>query len=165
MSAGTVGGMAPSTREKVQMKGSRARVSGVVVIAVVMFGMVATVLHAGPAASGRFKLPFDAQMGMMALPTGNYSYTVDGLSLDGKIVVYRENQALGILRAQTFSENGNQSKNPALLCIRHDGKVAIRALRLPRVGTFYFSLPKDLNVLMAQQPQLIETVSIEVSGD
>jgi hypothetical protein len=127
--------------------------------------MVATTLQAGPGASGKFKLPFDAQMGIMALPTGNYSYTVDGLSSDGKIIVYRENHAVGILRPQTFSENGNQSKNPALLCIRHDGHVAIRALRLPKVGTFYFSLPKELSVLVAQQPQLIETVSVEVTGD
>jgi hypothetical protein len=147
------------------MKVSWARVSGVVLVAVVVFGMVATALHAGPVSSGRFKLPFDAQLEKMALPTGNYSYTVDGLSLDGKIVVYHDNRAVGILRAQTFSENGSQSMNPALLCIRHDGKVTIRALRLPRVGTFYFSLPKELSVLMAQQPQLIETVSVEVSGD
>jgi hypothetical protein len=147
------------------MKVSWARVSGVVLVAVVVFGMVATALHAGPVSSGRFKLPFDAQLEKMALPTGNYSYTVDGLSLDGKIDVYHDNRAVGILRAQTFSENGSQSMKPALLCIRHDGKVTIRALRLPRVGTFYFSLPKELSVLMAQQPQLIETVSVEVSGD
>ena len=132
--------------------------------AVVTSVMVATALHAGPGASGRFKLPFDAQMGTVALPTGNYSFLVDGLSSDGKILVYRENQAVGILRPQTFSENGHQSKNPALLCIRHDGHVAIRALRLPNVGTFYFSLPKELSVLVAQQPQLIETISVEVNG-
>jgi hypothetical protein len=41
----------------------------------------------------------------------------------------------------------------------------VRALRLPHVGTFYFPLAKDLSVLAAQQPQLIETVSVEVSGD
>jgi len=147
------------------MKASWAKISGVVLSAVVTFGMVAPALQAGPAASGRFKLPFDAQMGMMALPTGNYSYTVDGLSLDGTIIVYHETRAVGILRPQMFSEKDSQSKNPALLCIRHGGKVAIRALRLPRVGTFYFSLPKELSVLMAQQPQLIETISVELSGD
>ena len=147
------------------MKYSRTRISGVVLVAVVISGMVATALQAGPAASGRFKLPFDAQMGTVALLTGNYSYRVDGLSSDGKIIVYRENHAVGILRPQMFSENGNQSKNPALLCIRHDGHVAIRALRLPNVGTFYFSLPKELSVLVAHQPRLIETVSVEVNGD
>lgn len=147
------------------MKGSWARISGVVLIAVVMFGIVAPALQAQLTSSGRFKLPFDAQLGKMALPTGNYTFTVDGMSLNGKIAIFRENQAVGILRPQTFSENYNQSKNPALLCIRHDGQVTIRALRLPRVGTFYFSVPKELSVLMAQQPQLIETVSVEASGD
>jgi hypothetical protein len=33
------------------------------------------------------------------------------------------------------------------------------------VGTFYFSLPKDLRTLIARQPELIETVSVDVSGD
>jgi hypothetical protein len=55
--------------------------------------------------------------------------------------------------------------SPVLICIRHDGNVSVRALRLPNVGTFYFSLPKDLQTLIARQPELIETVSLEVSGD
>jgi len=52
-----------------------------------------------------------------------------------------------------------------LVCIRQHGNVTVRALRLPHVGTFYFSLPKQLTVLVAQQPELIETVSVEVSAD
>ncbi|MGA9630369.1 MAG: hypothetical protein WA369_09770 [Candidatus Acidiferrales bacterium] len=54
---------------------------------------------------------------------------------------------------------------PELVCIRHDGKVSVRALKLPRVGTFYFALPKDLKALVAQQPQLIETVQVEARGE
>ena len=70
-----------------------------------------------------------------------------------------------MLHAQMFKDNENRSKSPVLICIRHDGNVSIRALRLPNVGTFYFSLPKDLKMLIARQPELIETVFVKVSGD
>jgi hypothetical protein len=147
------------------MKGSWKWVSGVVLTAVIAFGMLAPGLQAGLRAGGKFKLPFDAQLGKMALPTGDYTFTVEGLSLDGKIVVHREDRTVGVLRPQMFDDHDNKSTNPVLICIRHDGNVTVRALRLPGVGTFYFSLPKELKTLVAQQPQLIETVSIEANGN
>jgi hypothetical protein len=140
------------------------RVSGVVLSAVIAFGMIAPGLQAGPAAGGKFKLPFAAQWGKVALPTGDYTFSVDHITLNGTILLYRGTQAAGILRPQTF-DAGDGSKSSELVCIRHDGKITVRALRLPKVGTFYFALPNDLKVLVAQQPQLIETVSIQVSGE
>jgi hypothetical protein len=148
------------------MKDSWKWVLGLLLLAVVAFGMTVPGLQAGLTASGKFNLPFDAQLGQMGLPTGNnYMLTVDGASIDGKIIVYQGTRAVGFLRPQWFSGYENQTKKPQLVCIRHDGNVTIRALRLPNVGTFYFSLPKELKVLMAQQPQLIETVSVEAAGD
>jgi hypothetical protein len=101
----------------------------------------------------------------MALPTGDYTFSVQDASLNGNIYVHHGSQAVGVLHAQMFKDNENQSKSPVLICIRHDGNVSVRALRLPNVGTFYFSLPKDLKTLIARQPELIETVSVDVSGD
>lgn len=147
------------------MKGSWKTVAEIVVIGVIAFGVTATSLQAGPAAGGKFKLPFDAQLGRVALPTGEYTFRVEPLSLDGTIYVYRENRAVGILHPQIFKDDESQGKHPALVCIRHNGNVTVRALQLPGLGTFYFALPKELSVLMAQQPQLIETVSVEVAGD
>ncbi len=147
------------------MKGSWKRVSEVVLMAVIAFAMMAPGLQAGATAAGKFKLPFDAQLGKMALPTGDYTFRIDRASVNGEVVVYRENRPMGFLYPQVFDGNANQSKVPVLVCIRHDGNVTVRALRLPGVGTFYFSLPKELNALVAQQPQLIETISVEVSGD
>jgi hypothetical protein len=101
----------------------------------------------------------------MALPTGDYTFSVQDASLNGNIYVYRGGHAVGMLHAQMFKDNENRSKSPVLICIRHDGNVSVRALRLPNVGTFYFSLPKDLKMLIVRQPELIETVFVEVSGD
>jgi hypothetical protein len=64
---------------------------------------------------------------------------------------------------QVFDGSGNSDKN-VLVCVRHNGQVGVRALRTNH-GTFYFALPKDLQVLMTQQPQLIETVPVQVSGE
>jgi hypothetical protein len=147
------------------MKGSCKWVLGTALVALIGFGMIAQGLQAGPLARGRFKLPFDAQLEQMSLPTGEYTFSVKDASLNGNIFVYRGNQPVGVLRAQMFKDNENQSPNPVLVCIRHDGNVSVRALRLPNIGTFYFSLPKELKTLAAQQPELIEVVAVEVTGD
>jgi hypothetical protein len=147
------------------MKASWKWVSGVVLVAVIALVMIAPGLHAGPAARGKFTMPFDAQWGRTTLRTGDYTFSVNHITSNGTILVYRGTQAMGIVLPQEFNDRENQSKNPELVCIRHDGIVTVRALRLPNVGTFYFSLPKELKTLVAQQPELIETISVEVSAD
>lgn len=147
------------------MKVSWKRFSGFVLTAAIGLAMMAPGLHAGPAARGKFTMPFDAHWGTTTLRTGDYTYSVDHITSNGMIFVYRGSQAVGLMHPQMFNDNDNQSKNPELVCIRHDGIVTVRALRLPNVGTFYFSLPKELKTLVAQQPELIETISVEVSGD
>jgi hypothetical protein len=146
------------------MKASWKRASAFALIAVIAFGTIAPRLQAGPALQARFKLPFNAQWEKVALPTGDYTLSLDHTSLGGTIIVYRGTEAKGILRPQIFENSQKEGKNPVLICIRHDGNVTVRALRLPNVGTFYFSLPKELKGLMAQQPKLIETISVEVTG-
>jgi len=146
------------------MKGSCKWVSGVVLSAVIAFAAIAPGLQASPAASFGFKLPFDAQWGKIALPTGDYTFSVDHFASNGMITVYRGEQAVATFHPQVFEGRERESKNAELVFIRHDGKVTVRALRFPGFGTFYFSLPKELKVLVAQHPQLIETVSIEANG-
>jgi hypothetical protein len=147
------------------MKVSWKCFSGVVLTAVIALAMIAPGLHAGPAARGKFTMPFDAHWGRTTLRTGDYTFSVNHITSDGTILVYRGTQAMGIVLPQEFNDRDNQSKNPELVCIRHDGIVTVRALRLPHAGTFYFSLPKELKTLVAQQPELIETISVEVSAD
>jgi hypothetical protein len=148
------------------MKGSRKGILWAALVAVVAIGAIVPGLHAGPFGEGRFKLPFDAQVGQMTLSTGDYAFSVDrNAGSFGLIRVYRGTESVGIMVPQELDTYHGQSQNSALLCIRHDGKVTIRALRLPNIGTYYFQLPKDLKTLVAQQPQMIETVSVQVSGE
>ena len=148
------------------MKGSSKGILWVALAALIAIGAIAPGLQAGPSGEGRFKLPFDAQVGKMTLPTGDYTFSVDrNAGSHGLIRVYRGTESVGIMVPQELDTYHGQSQNSALLCIRHDGKVTIRAFRLPGVGTYYFQLPKDLKTLVAQQPQMIETVPVQVSGE
>jgi hypothetical protein len=146
------------------MKDLGKRISAFTLVVVIAFAVIVPGLHAGFSSGGKFTLPFNAQWEKIDLPTGDYTYSIDHLSLGGTIIVYQGSQAIGTLRPQVFESTQGQGKNPALICIRHNGNVTVRALRLPHTGTFYFSLPKELKGLMAQQPKLIETVSVEVTG-
>ena len=140
------------------------RIAGVALSAVIVLGMIAPSLWAGSAAMGEFNLPFNAQWERIGLQTGEYTFSVDHITMDGSVYVYRGNEAMGIVRPEAFDSSKGQSQNPELVLVRHNGKVAVRALSLPGVGTFYFSLPKDLKVLAAQQPQMIETIRVRVNG-
>lgn len=146
------------------MKGKWTWFSGALLSAVIVFGMVAPGLRAWPSpAAGEFKLPFNAKWGIAALQIGDYTYSVDTFSSQGVVSVYRGTTFVGNMPVE-FYDDHVKGNNVELLCIRHDGKVTVRALRTS-LGTLYFSLPKELKVLLAQQPQLIQTVSVEVKGE
>jgi hypothetical protein len=117
------------------------------------------------AAAGKFKLPFDAKVGKKALPTGDYRFSVSSATLNGKIYIYQGTRAVSIIQPQAFDNPTRNLENPVLVCIRHDGEVTLRALKLPKLGTLYFPLPKEMNSLVAQEPQLLETINVQVSGD
>jgi len=147
------------------MKGSR-KILWVVLGAVIAIAAILPGLQAGPMAGGRFKMPFDAQLGKTTLPMGDYTFSVNrGDGTYGLIRVYRGAESVGIMVPQELDTYHGQGESPALLCIRHDGKVTIRALRLPGIGTYYFQMPKELKTLVVQQPELIETVPVQVSGE
>jgi len=134
--------------------------------ATLAFGMIAPSLHAGPATVGKFKLTFDVQLGDKTLPTGDYTFSFDrAAGTNGVVYVYRGIQSVGMVLPQMVNSNEGLGEKPVMVGIRHDGKVTARALRLPNVGTVYFYLPKDLKVLVAQKPELIETVPIQASGE
>jgi len=146
------------------MRGSRNWIAGAVLLAVIALGAAAPGLHARPA-GGRFNLPFDARWGKSVLPTGEYSFSVEHVSLDGAIFIAQGPLTIAVVHAQGFNDHENKSEKPELVCLRHDGKVTIRELRLPNVGTYYFALPKDMQSLVAQKSQSVETVTVEVRGE
>jgi hypothetical protein len=144
------------------MKGSWKKIAVFAFAVTIMFGMG---LQAQSVSRAKFTLPFDANLGQIAASNGEYVVSVDHLAANGMITFYQGIKAVGTLRPESFDGYAKTGERPQLVFIRHDGISTLRALRLPNTGTFYFFLPKKLRTLVAQQPQLIETVSVAVNGD
>lgn len=147
------------------MRGSLRSFSGIVLGAMLAFIVFAPGLQAGPAAQEKFTLPFDAQWGKTALPAGDYTLSIDHFTSNGAIRLSRGTQAVAIFLPEIFDYTQNQSKSGELVFVRHNGVATVRALRLPNAGTFYFPLPKELKTLTAEQPQMLEVVSLEATGE
>jgi len=148
------------------MNGVRKSMLLVALCAAVAFAIIAPGLHAGPTSRGKFKLAFDAQLGNQTLKTGDYTFSFDrSAGSRGVVYVYQGTQSVAMVLPQMVNSDEGQGDKPVLVGIRHDGKVTVRALRLPDVGTVYFPLPKDLKTLVAQKPELIETVPIQANGE
>jgi hypothetical protein len=146
------------------MKVSWKRIVGCAIAAAFAFGMMLPELQGQSFSKGSFKLPFDAKMGKIALPSGDYEYTIGRGSIDGTLLVYHGSQQVGMLRPEMLDRYDSEFEKTVLVFVRHDGDTVLRALKMPDVGTFYFSLPKKMKTLMAKQPQQVETISVDVSG-
>jgi hypothetical protein len=145
------------------MKVARESALSIGFTAVIAITMLAPALRAELSNEGRFKLPFDAELGKTALPRGDYTFSLDrSAGSYGTIVIYRDSQALAIAVPETLDRYDRQGVHPELLFLRHDGRVILRALRMPNLGTFYFPIPKDLKKFVEQEPQLIETVPVQM---
>lgn len=110
---------------------------------------------------GQFTLPFDAKWGGIALRPGDYQFSVVGFST---VHVRQGQKDLGTVLLQSYDTSKDKGENPSLICIRHDATCAVRELELPRLGTFYFAVPKGQKALVAQQPELLQRVPIQMTG-
>lgn len=148
------------------------------------FALAATVLAVGSAfaqmnttkAQGTFTLPFEAHWGSATLPAGNYTFkeVAGGLPL-----IEVRNEAKGstpafvIIAAHDASQDNNSSE---LVCIRLRNAGIVRSIVLTSLGeTLYFKIPKNVRMyahnssaktrtLLAQGPELIQRVPVEVAG-
>ena len=111
--------------------------------------------------AGKFSLPFAARWGGISLGAGDYTFRVEDLSV---VRVWQGQRELGMVLLQSYDRVNGRNENASLICIRHDGTCAVRALTTPELGTFYFAVPKDARVLVAQQPELLQSVAIQVAG-
>ncbi len=147
------------------MNRSWRTISGVLLGVVMACAMFAPRLMAGPAGQGKFTLPSEAQWGKKTLAAGDYTLSIDNHTSMATIWITREGRNVTVLLPESFDYTQNMSKNEELVCIRHDGALVIRELRIPQVGTYYFGLPKNFKVFMAEQPQMIETLPVQAVGE
>ncbi len=148
------------------MNGSWRTISGGLLSIVMACAMFAPRLMAGPAGQGKFTLPLEAQWGKTTLTAGDYTLSIENHTSMATIWIAHEGRNVTVILPQSLDyQQKNMSKNAELVCIRHDGALVIRELRIPQVGTYYFNLPKNLKVFMAEQPQMIETLPVQAVGE
>ena len=124
----------------------------------------ANLASAQEAYRGRFTLPVEARWGHVVLPPGDYSFTLDHASNDGKIMVRRGTGNLGIILTQAIRDR-QTSDQSALVLVRSGGNYTIRALRLAELGmTLEYSVPKAGKQLIVQAPQLLERIPVTMGG-
>jgi hypothetical protein len=98
------------------MRSSRNFISAFLMAAAIAFLVVAPGLQARPVgAGGSFTLPFDARWGKANLPSGDYTFTVEELTLEGAVFIAQGSQTIAVVRPQEFNEREDQSKKPELI--------------------------------------------------
>lgn len=149
-----------------------------------VFALTAAALSVGSASAqmnktnvrGTFTLTFAAHWGSTTLPAGKYTFEAVG---SGSPLIEVSGEAKGspsaFILAQTYNPSPSANKSE-MVCIRQGKIGVVRALVLTSLGeTLYFAIPKNVRLyahngnaktrtLLAQGPELIQRVPIEVAG-
>ena len=113
----------------------------------------------GDTQHGSFTLPFEAYWGTMDLKAGAYSFDVSNTASGYLVGVQQGDRQVGWVSAAfvTAPIGSLEDSDGALLCVRHDGICAIRALKLPWQAVYYFNVVGGSKALASQDT---ETVSV-----
>jgi hypothetical protein len=114
---------------------------------------------------GSFTLPFEARWGSIVLPAGEYEFTLDHGSVQGKITVWTgTRKAVGFVTNQGVRDQQAVDRSELVL-VRSGGTYAVRALRLEELGmTLEYSVPKREKQLITQAPQLLQRIPVAMGG-
>jgi hypothetical protein len=145
-----------------------------VIFAVLLLGLAMGWIAIGAAAqgltpvwgcSGNFTLPFEAYWGAVSLPAGNYTFVIDHPGGNGRLFLRQGVNNVGIVLAQQFSSAGvTKIDHAALVYVQRSGRCDIRALKLPNVGTFYYSVPASSSTHTAENPEINREIAVIASG-
>lgn len=117
-----------------------------------VMGLMAGSLRAADVA-GSFTLPSQTNWGVGVLPAGDYTFTLNRASLDGRITVYKGTKSVLIVQSQGIGETPSLEASSMKIV---NGRV--RYLRLAPVGlTYNFAPHKKEAQLFAARPTQPDT--------
>jgi hypothetical protein len=103
--------------------------------------------------AGSFTLPSQTKWGLATLSPGDYTFTLDRASLDGRITVHKGTKAVLMVNSQGIAETGASGGSSMKIV---NGRV--RSLRLAPAGlTFDYAPRKKEAQVMAGRPAQHET--------
>jgi hypothetical protein len=125
----------------------------------------ANLASAQDAFKGSFTLPFQVRWGQVVLPPGEYSFTLDHGSVQGKVTIWTgTRKAVGFVNNQGVYDQQTVDRSELVL-VRSGGNYTVRALRLEDLGmTLEYSVPKTGTQLITQAPQLLERIPVAMGG-
>jgi hypothetical protein len=127
----------------------------------------ANLAKASDAYTGKFTLPFEARWGGLVLPAGEYSFTLNHLTLASTIAVRRDRQNLGVILVNSVSDYGTSGKSE-LVAVSNGGVYRVSALRLQTGArtdsVIEFQTPKAEQLSPARGPEVSWRVPISGSG-
>ena len=125
----------------------------------------ANLASAQEAYHGRFTLSVEARWGHTVLPPGDYSFTLDHGTVEGKVTIWGgTRRALGFIMNPANRDRQTFDRSELIL-VRSGGNYRIRALRLAGLGlAFQYPVPKTERQLIVQAPQLLERIPVMMGG-
>jgi len=126
--------------------------------------LTASVASAQEVSKGRFTLSVEARWGNVVLPPGDYSFTLDHATSNGRVTIWHGTEAVEMIVNQATSDRQTLDRSELIL-VRSGGNYTIRALRLADLGlTLEYSVPKSERQLIVQSPQLLERIPVAMGG-
>jgi len=121
-------------------------------------------LGSAQVSAGRFTLPVETRWGTAVLPPGDYSFRLPSATLPAVVTVSGQGQKVMIMVTGGTSEH-EVSDGSSLTLIRVGQKAFVRSFDLGHLGTtFFYRPPKGQEVLMAEEPELIQRVPVTVAA-
>ncbi len=85
----------------------------------------------------KFRLPYEAHWGMVTLPAGNYSVTIDGIGTSARIHIHSGAKTLADIAAQSYDLKS--SEKFAVTVVRSSSGNFVRDVTVPELGeVFHF---------------------------
>jgi hypothetical protein len=133
------------------------------VLRLLVLGVLVAGFNAKPASAqivrGKFTLPFTARWNLATLPAGDYSFTLDNSSADGKVTVYRGTRSVAMILTEAI----NYSTSDRSEMVLEDG--AVRELRLPEIGlTFDYPTHNPRHQAAPEESQVAHIIPVAVAS-
>jgi len=122
----------------------------------------ANLAKASDAYTGKFTLPFEARWGGLVLPAGEYSFTLNDLTVAGTIAVQRDGKNLGVVLVRSISDFDTSGKSE-LVAVSNGGVYRISAMHLQAGARMGFLIPKAEQPSPARGPEL-SLLHVPISG-
>jgi len=111
---------------------------------------------------GKFTLPFEAHWGRATLPPGDYSFTLDKATVDGKITLFRGARAVALIPCQGGTDE--RSDRSELVVVRNNAGRSIRELHLPTIGMVLSYWPHKPRRDRAEEREVAQVIPVIGTG-